>query len=226
MNQFRDELERRELKNPDGLSRVLLDLIRSEGLSDKSILDVGCGWGRLTLTLAPEARRLVGMDRDEKAIVRARTRAEGEGLTNVAFRTEDAESIDYRDIGVFEMIVANLCMSDAIIQRASLALDSGGCLAFACFHSDQWKETGKVSPFAYDQPRLQDALDRNVFRVEHLEVERDVVEFVSPKEALWALEGMRPKWEADGRWASYVKYLEQGGRQLTRSHLIVKARKR
>jgi SAM-dependent methyltransferase len=226
MSRLRGELERRELGKPDSLSRPLLDLIRSEGLAERAILDVGCGWGRLTLALAPEAGRLLGIDRDEKAIARARKLAEERALTNVEFRVEDAEAIDYRDLGAFDMVVANLCMSDAIIERAALVLAPGRCLTFACFHTDQWKETGKVSPFAYDRPRLEAELNKNGFRVEAMEIERDVIEFVSMEEALWATEGLKLKWEADGRWANYVAYLEQGGRQLTRSHLIVKARKR
>lgn len=226
MNRFKDELERRELKRPDGLSRALLDFIRSEGLADKAVLDVGCGWGPLALALAPEARRVIGIDRDAAAIMRARQLAEEGAFTNVEFRVGDAESIDYRDLGSFDMVVTNLCMSDVIIKRASRSLAPGFCLAFTCFHTDQWKETGKVSPFAYDRPRLEAVLDENGFCVERMEIERDTVEFVSEEEALWATEGLRRKWEADGRWANFVAYLEQGGRRLTRSHIIVKARKR
>ena len=226
MNQIRKALEQRELKHPDGLSRALLDLIRSEPLAEKSVLDVGCGWGRLALVLAREAKRVLGIDRDERAIGRARELALTSGLATVEFRIEDAESIDYRGLGAFDLVVANLCMSDAIIQRASLVLGTGSCLTFACFHTDQWKETGKVSGFAYDRTDLKAALNKHSFRVEQIEVECDVVEFASVNEALWATEGMRPKWEKDGRWDSYVAYLANGGRQLTRSHLIVKARRR
>lgn len=225
MSRVREELERREIGRPDSLSRPLLDLIRSEGLSEKAILDVGCGWGRLTLALAPEARRVLGIDLDAAAIIRARQLAEEGAFTNVEFRVEDAESIDYHDLGSFDMVVTNLCMSDAIIERASRSLAPGLCLAFACFHTDQWKETGKISPFAYDRPRLEAVLDKHGFRVEQVEIERDTVEFASEEEALWATEGLRRKWEADGRWANFVAYLEQGGRRLTRSHLVVKARK-
>jgi len=99
-------------------------------------------------------------------------------------------------------------------------------LTFACFHTDQWKESGKVSSFAYDKSGLESVLRENGFRVEQIEVERDIVEFASMEEALWAVEGMKLKWEKDGRWDNYVAYLAKGGRQLTRSHLIVKARKR
>jgi len=226
MSQFTDELKRRELNNPDGLSRRLLDLIQSEGFGDKTLLDVGCGWGRLTLALAPRARRLIGIDRDGSAIARAWKFAEEAAIDNVEFKVADAESIDYRGLGAFDMVVANLCMSDTIIGRSSRALDAGHCLAFACFHMDQWKETEKISSFAYDPARLGEVLDANDFRVEQMEVERDVVEFISMDEAIWAIEGMKPKWQADGRWATFMTYLKQGGRQLTRSHLIVKARKR
>lgn len=226
MSQFTDELKRRELNNPDGLSRRLLDLIQSEGFGDKTLLDVGCGWGRLTLALAPRARRLIGIDRDGSAIARAWKFAEEAAIDNVEFKVADAESIDYRGLGAFDMVVANLCMSDTIIGRSSRALDAGHCLAFACFHMDQWKETEKISSFAYDPARLGEVLDANDFRVEQMEVERDVVEFISMDEAIWAIEGMKQKWQADGRWATFMTYLKQGGRQLTRSHLIVKARKR
>jgi SAM-dependent methyltransferase len=226
MSRIRKALEQRELKNPDGLSRVLLDVIKSEQLAEKAVLDVGCGWGRLTLALAPDAGRLIGIDRDERAVARARELALAGSFANVEFRVEDAESIDYRDLGAFDMAVANLCMSDAVIWRASLVLGPGACLIFACFHTDQWKETGKVSPFAYDKLHLESELNKNGFRVEQIEIERDVVEFASVDEALWAVEGMRSKWEKDGRWDNYVAYLANGGRQLTRSHLIVKARKR
>ncbi|HLC41039.1 MAG TPA: class I SAM-dependent methyltransferase [Methylomirabilota bacterium] len=226
MDQLRKALEQRELKSPDGLSRALLDLVKSEQLADKALLDVGCGWGRLTLALAPDTRRLIGIDRDERAVARARELALAGSFANVEFRVEDAESIDYRDLGAFDMVVSNLCMSDAIIWRASLALDRDAGLTFACFHTDQWKESGKVSSFAYDKSGLESVLRENGFRVEQIEVERDIVEFASMEEALWAVEGMKLKWEKDGRWDNYVAYLAKGGRQLTRSHLIVKARKR
>jgi len=36
---------------------------------------------------------------------------------------------------------------------------------------------------------------------------------------------LREQWKADGRWFRYVKFLEEGGRTLTRARLVVKARK-
>ena len=54
---------------------------------------------------------------------------------------------------------------------------------------------------------------------------RDVQQFASVEEALAAAVGLEERWRADGRWFRYIKFLEDGGRTLTRAHLIAKARK-
>jgi SAM-dependent methyltransferase len=207
-----------------GISPIFLSLVRSEPLQEMSLLDIGCGWGRLALLLAPEARRVVGLDRDATAIAEARRLAAERSLANTEFVVADAEQVEYGEWHP-EMVVAHLCMSDAIIERASRALTRGRFLSFVCFHTDQWKETGKVSRFAYGGERLRSVLEANGFVPETLEVDTEVVEFSTVAEGLRLVEGIRLKWEADGRWANFVAYLRSGGRSLTRSHLIVKARR-
>ena len=49
--------------------------------------------------------------------------------------------------------------------------------------------------------------------------------FDSVEEGLAAAVGLEDSWKADGRWFRYIASLEDGGRTLTRSHLIVKARR-
>src|SRR2546427_8091812 len=49
-------------------------------------------------------------------------------------------------------------------------------------------------------------------------------QYASLEAALAAVVGLEDKWRSDGRWFRYIKYLEEGGRTLTLSHLIVKAR--
>ena len=46
-----------------------------------------------------------------------------------------------------------------------------------------------------------------------------------PWVALAAAVGLQERWKVDGRWFKYVKFLEDGGRTLTRAQLVVKARK-
>jgi hypothetical protein len=129
------------------------------------------------------------------------------------------------DAWIPDLVTAHLCASDAIMERAGRALPPGSCLGMVAFHVDQWRETGKVSRFAYDEARMGAALRRAGLAPEVIEVEREVKRFPSVEEGLAAAVGLEDRWRADGRWHRYVSFLESGGRTLTRSHLIVKARK-
>ena len=207
-----------------GVSPRFLDLLAREPLAESRVLDVGCGSGRLSLALAPVARWVVGLDRDAPAIEEARRRAAAAGLTNVEFHEADVEAEPYEPWRP-DLVSAHLCASDAVIERAGAALRPGSCLAMVAFHVDQWKETGRVSRFAYDEGRMRAALEGRGFRVEALEVEREVRRFGSVEEGLAAAVGLEDRWRTDGRWFRYIAFLESGGRTLTRSHLRVKARR-
>ena len=207
-----------------GVSPRFLALLADEGLDGRRLLDVGCGWGRLALAVAPAARHVVGLDRDPALIHEARRRAAAVRLANVEFHEAD---VDREEYGRFspDLITAHLCVSDAIVERAGRALAPGALLAMVSFHVDQWRETGKVSRFAYDEPRMEGVLRRSGFVPEVIELEREVAEFASVEEALAAAVGLEGRWKADGRWPHYLRFLEEGGRTLTRSHLIVVARR-
>src|SRR5206468_2223154 len=85
---------------------------------DRTVLDVGTGTGRLALALGPLCRAVVGVDREARAIDDARKRAAAAGLANVRFVVGDVEVEDYAPFKP-EMVVAHLCMSDAIAERAA-----------------------------------------------------------------------------------------------------------
>src|SRR5215470_3367956 len=207
-----------------GVSTRFLDLLAAEPLGRLRVLDVGCGWGRLALALAPAAKWVVGLDRELELIEEARRRADGAGLINVEFHEADVERESYYRLRP-EMVTTHLCASDAIVERAGRVLAPGACLAMVAFHVDQWKETGKVSRFAYDEERMARVLVEHRFIVEVLEVERAVQRFDSVEEGLAAAVGLEDRWKADGRWFRYIAFLEGGGRTLTRSHLLLKARR-
>jgi SAM-dependent methyltransferase len=215
---------------PTGVSRTFWALLMAEPLAEVSVLDVGTGTGRLALALAPHCRWVVGIDRDAEAIEEATCRGRERRLANAEFLVLDAEAPeDYKGVmaewGQTGLIVAHLCVSDRIIQNSSRSLAPGRMLAFVAFHVDQWRETGRRSRFAYDEDRARRVLADCGFVVEHLEVEQEVQRFDSVEAALAAAIGLQERWKADGRWFHYMRFLEEGGRTLTRSHLIVKARK-
>lgn len=212
-------------KVPSRVSPRLLALLDAEPLAAATTLDVGTGQGPLALALAPRCRRVVGIDRDAEAIEEARRRARMTGAANVEFAVADAEAAEYLPFAP-DVVVAHLCMSDAIVERAGRALGAGQVLAFVAFHADQWRETGRRSRFAYDEGQMASLLDRTGFAVEALEVDRREEHFTSVEEGLAAALSLQERWRADGRWFHYIRYLEQGGRTLTRAHLVVKARRR
>lgn len=206
------------------MSPAFWELLTAEPLPELAVLDVGTGTGRVALAVGPLSRRVVGIDRDPVAIGEAARRAAAAGLRDVEFVVADAEVIEYSAFGP-DLVTAHLCMSDAIVERAGRTLAPGRVLAFVAFHTDQWRETGRPSRFAYDEERARRVLAAAGFGVEHLEIEREVQRFGSVEEALAAAIGLQERWQADGRWFHYVRFLEEGGRTLTRSHLIVKGRK-
>lgn len=207
-----------------GVSPRFLALLAGEPLGRSRVLDAGCGSGRLSLALAPVSRSVVGLDRDVPALEEARRHAAAAGLANVEFHEADVEAAPYEPWRP-DLVTAHLCASEAIIERAAAALPGGACLAMVAFHVDQWKETGRVSRFAFDEARMRAALVARGFTVEALEVEREERRFGSVEEGLAAAVGLEDRWRADGRWFRYIAFLESGGRTLTRSHLLVKARR-
>ncbi len=203
----------------------LLALLAREPLAVAVVLDVGTGSGRLALALAPRCRRVIGIDRDAAAIEEARDRAARAGLANTEFVVVDAEDGEYTAFAP-DLVAAHLCMSDAIIERAGRALAPGHGFGFVAFHADHWMETGRRSRFAYDPAQAERALQRSGFAVEQIEIDRHVQTFGSVEEGLAAAVSLQERWKTDGRWFRYIKFLEEGGRTLTRSHLVCFARRR
>jgi ubiquinone/menaquinone biosynthesis C-methylase UbiE len=212
---------------PAGVSATYWEMVVAEDLRDATVLDVGTGAGRIALALAPLCKRVVGVDREGDVIDEARRRAEASGIGNAEFVVADADVLDYAALvpEAPALVTAHLFLSDPLVARSARVLRPGGALAMVGFHVDQWKETGRASRFAYDEERMRRVLEQEGFAVEHLSVEREVQTFGSVEEALAAAIGLHERWKSDGRWFRYIKFLEEGGRTLTRSHLIVKGRR-
>jgi ubiquinone/menaquinone biosynthesis C-methylase UbiE len=212
---------------PAGINSTFWNLLVSETLADATVLDIGTGSGRVALAVAPLCQRVVGVDRETEPIEEARRRAAAAGIRNAEFVVADADSVDYGALvpEAPRVVTAHQFLSDPLVEKSARVLLPGGALVMVGFHVDQWKETGRASRFAYDEERMRRLLESNGFVVEHLSVEREVQTFGSVEEALAAAIALQEKWKSDGRWFRYIKFLEDGGRTLTRSQLIVKARR-
>ena len=211
------------------LSPKLLSLIREAGSKSHLFIDVGCGEGTLTVEAAEIAGKIVGIDVAEERIKQASRIVEDRCLDNVTFRVADGEITDYRSLvspSRIDAVIANLCMSDSMIIRSWEALDPGGNVIFCCLEEAQWQETGRASRFAYSQERMREVLKKTGFTLEHLSIDREVLQFstISELETCFSKSPLRPKWEKDGRWMGLMRYFDEGGRTITsKSHMIVKA---
>lgn len=209
---------------------TLLNWILAEQPSAMRLLDIGCGSGRLTLNLAPFALAVIGLDRDREALARGRQRVRQLGLTNVHFIAADAEARPYAEIlsnTQIDMVVANLCMSTAIMERAHALLPAGGHLIFAALHVSQWQEAGHRSRFAYSTDDIDQALNHTGWYCEAIECHSRVLHFqtVADLERYFAGHSLRAQWQQDGRWEHLIQHIANGGERLTmHSHLVVKAR--
>jgi SAM-dependent methyltransferase len=215
---------------PAGVNETFWRLLLDEPLAGATVVDVGTGTGRIALALAPLCRRVVGIERDPALAEEARRRAAAGGIGNVEFALADADALgDFRQIdGVIvepEVITAHLFLSDRLVENAARTLRAGRALVLLGFHVDHWRETGRCSRFAYDEERLRGLLARHGFVVEHLTVETEVQEFHSLEEALAGAVALEDRWRADGRWFRYIRFLEDGGRTLTRSLVVARARR-
>ncbi len=205
------------------VNKTLVKLIFQESVANYTVLDVGCGAGALSFIVAEKVQEVIGIDISKEAIAEAGKRSTG----NTSFFVADADTADYTVLGEFDMIVSHLCMSDRIIENSGRALPKDGVFAFACFHAKHLIEGGRRSRFSYTEAEMRQVLGENGFTVEYLEVESKEFPF---KDLAGAVEIIGEKnirrWQNDGRLQSLENNISRGGRSLTKSILVGKARKK
>lgn len=190
------------------------------------VLDLGCGEGRVAFFLAPHAKRVVGLDKEAKAIAAANQRGRALGLGNVEFHAADVEKepLSKWAPGGAEVVVGNLFLSKPVVQRAHDALRPGGAFVFTSFGPRQWQEA-KGSPFAHREEEVRAWLEEAHLKVEHLAVEDTRIVFKELAEVRNYLgEETVQKWLRDGRWDALVASFPKGKR-LTESRLTGRARR-
>lgn len=206
----------------DAFKRLALDAATPQSL----VLDLGCGEGRVAFFLAAHAKKVVGLDKEAKAVHAATERAKRLGLANVEFHAADVEKepLGRWVPGGAELVVSNLFLSKAVVQRAHGALAAGGAFVFTAFGPSQWKEA-KGSPHAHGEAEVRAWLEEAHFTVEALEVEDTRVRFPALNEVRNYLgEDNVQKWLRDGRWDALVASFQKA-KVLTESRLTGRARR-
>ena len=120
----------------------------------RRIVDLGCGAGRLAVTLASGTRRVVGVDPSKAMLDRARTR---EGADRVEWIRGDITALHTRDVDLVVM-TGNIPSTrvtdeawDQLLHGVHMVLRAGGHLAFGSWNPrarpwKNWKSHPAVVP--------------------------------------------------------------------------------
>ncbi len=113
--------------------RAILDLIPA---GDYRVLDLACGTGILTFTIANKVSGVVGIDLMEENIRVANKKAKQHGIANVTFCTSAAETIPQQDSS-FDFVTASYlpkyCDIDIVVKESARVLRRNGVLVMHDF---------------------------------------------------------------------------------------------
>lgn len=118
------------------VSKALLESLAAEGVSDRSVLDVGCGTGALSIAFAQRgAREVTGIDLSAGSIAQARSRAAAELAAQPRFDVGDAATVhlDIHDVVVLNKVVC--CYFDPGSMLANVLPAAGSVFVISLPHS-------------------------------------------------------------------------------------------
>ncbi len=111
----------------------------------KTVLDLGCAIGRLSMLMAAQGLEVYGLDASDKAVAFARRWAEDEQMPNVHFELGVATTLPYAS-GFFDAVVANAVLdhlpfseAEKAVREIEAVLKPGGIL-FASFDGQNDQE--------------------------------------------------------------------------------------
>jgi ubiquinone/menaquinone biosynthesis C-methylase UbiE len=81
--------------NPDASLRILIE--GAQPRADDRVLDVGCGTGKVAVTLASVCQEVVGIDLTPAMLVEAEALGRDYGLKNVRWETGDVSCLPFND---------------------------------------------------------------------------------------------------------------------------------
>lgn len=123
----------------EGLAKALVRL-----LPRARVADLGIGGGELTLLLCQSSERVIGVDRSEAMLERARAKAHKAGVTNLELRRGEIEALPLADREV-DLVVLSQALHHAVEPRHALAeahrvLAPGGRLLVLDLlrHKERW----------------------------------------------------------------------------------------
>jgi ubiquinone/menaquinone biosynthesis C-methylase UbiE len=108
----------------DSAQKIVEKILQLTTFSDRQVLEIGCGSGRITSLLAGHTKQLIGIDPDPDLIGQARSE-----LPGVDFRLAKGEALPFSD-NSFDLVLFTLSLhhqdSSAALSEATRVLKSDG----------------------------------------------------------------------------------------------------
>jgi 2-polyprenyl-6-hydroxyphenyl methylase/3-demethylubiquinone-9 3-methyltransferase len=106
------------------------------GLSGKKVLDVGCGGGILSESMARRGANVLGIDMGEAPLNVARIHAEQEGVQNIQYRQVPVEQLAQEQAGQYDVVTCMEMLEHvpnpaSIIQACQTLVKPGGHVFFS-----------------------------------------------------------------------------------------------
>jgi len=124
-----DHFENTSFKNTKGIEKRVMLVKKYVDLNMKNILDLGCGVGGFTIEFSKYAKRVVGIDVEEKAIKTAKNNIRG--ISNIEVRLFDLQKDDLKekfDIVFMNEVIEHLENESSVLRRVNKLLNNNGVL--------------------------------------------------------------------------------------------------
>jgi len=137
----------------------------------EEVLDVATGTGHTAIALAPQARRVVGVDLTPEMVAIAREQARRRGMGNVTFTLADAEALPFPD-GAFDVVTCRIAAHhfpavDRFCREAARVLRPGGRLVVV---DNVSPEEPELARFINEVERLRDPSHHRAYRLSEWQV--------------------------------------------------------
>jgi ubiquinone/menaquinone biosynthesis C-methylase UbiE len=148
------------------------DLIKKNLKKDSVVLDLGCGGGRLTVSINEYAKKVVGIDFSRELITQAKKNAKRK---NIRYVVMDGERLSFAP-ATFDMVISHavinkrMCKANPAFKGAYRVLRKGGLLIVKIIN----RSWGKEFKFkgGYDKKEIANILDNTGFKNVKIDVQR------------------------------------------------------
>ena len=202
------------------------DLIKKNLTKNSLVLELGCGGGRLTLSINDYAKKVIGIDFSKELIKQAKANAK---KPNIEYKVMDGEKIRF-DSETFDMVVSHavinkkMCRADLAFKGTCFVLKPRGKLVVKMIYST-WGKEFKFKG-GYNKEEIVKILSKIGFKKIKVTVKKQMFQADSYDKVKWIKDTEAPHLSPKKAFEDFFKKSEINGKYVfDDSFMIVYAEK-